>query len=282
MAGQLVFMADQGKVTLREKFPAAGSRRMPDLPGAIPHLTYGYATFSPIVIAEQLKAAHAARGAAKPKTPTTTEAKAVTDRDAFTRDDLWHGTFFPASDADNWLVAGSAAYWQVLRGLPEKADERPDALARQLGALRSRLAYVTSREPDVAAAKGGVAYDRYAPALIPRVKGAFALHQLRLLSGNKPFFAFMKSFHARHRGQEVTTALFLAAARESLGRDVEADLPAVARPRTGVPDHRAGGRRRTPRARSGASRCGRRRRPGPTAWPPPSRWRPARSAPSSR
>ncbi len=45
----------------------------------------------------------------------------------------------------------------------------------------------------------------------------------------------MKDFHARHRGQEVTTAQFLAAARESLGRDVEADL----RPwldRTGVPD----------------------------------------------
>jgi len=235
MAEHLVFMAHQGKVTLREKFPAAGSRRMPDLPGAIPHLTYGYATFSPIVIAEQLKVARAARAAAKAPSPTTTETKAVADRYAFTREDLWHGTFFPGADADNWLVAGSAAYWQILRGLPEKEEERLDALARQLGGLQSRLAYVTSREPDVAATKGGVAYDRYAPALVPRVKGAFALHQLRLLSGNKPFFAFMKDFHARHRGQEVTTAQFLAAARESLGRDVEADL----RPwldRTGVPD----------------------------------------------
>jgi hypothetical protein len=235
MAEKLVFMAHQGKVTLREKFPAAGSRRMPDLPGAVPHLTYGYATFSPIFIAEQLKAAHAAQAAAKPKTPTTTEAKAVADRYSFTRDDLWHGTVFPARDADNWLVSGGAAYWQILRGLPEKADERPDALARQLGGLQSRLAYVTSREPDVAAAQGGVAYDRYAPSLVPRVKGAFALHQLRLLSGNRAFFAFMKDFHTRHRGQEVTTADFLAAARASLGRDVEADL----RPwldRTGVPD----------------------------------------------
>ena len=274
MAEKLVFMAHQGKVTLREKFPAAGSRRMPDLPGAVPHLTYGYATFSPIVIAEQLKAAHAAQAAAKAKAPATTETKAVADRYAFTRDDLWHGTFFPASDADNWLVAGSAAYWQILRGLPEKAADRPDALARALGGLRSRLAYVTSREADVAAAKGGVAYDRYAPALVPRVKGAFALHQLRLLSGNKAFFAFMKDFHARHRGQEVTTAQFLAAARESLGRDVEADL----RPwldRTGVPDPGAGGRRCSRRARSGASPSARRSRPRPTASPRPSRWRPA-------
>jgi hypothetical protein len=235
MAEKLVFMAHQGKVTLREKFPAAGSRRMPDLPGAVPHLTYGYATFSPIFIGEQLKAARAARTGTKAPSPLATEAKAVADRYSFTRDDLWHGTFFPASDADNWLVAGSAAYWQILRGLPEKAADRPDALARALGSLRSRLAYVTSREADVAAAKGGVAYDRYAPALVPRVKGAFALHQLRLLSGNKAFFPLMKDFHARHRGQEVTTGQFLAAARESLGRDVEADL----RPwldRTGVPE----------------------------------------------
>jgi hypothetical protein len=235
MAEKLVFMAHQGKVTLREKFPAAGSRRMPDLPGAVPHLTYGYATFSPIVIAEQLKAARAARQPTKSPAPPALEAKAVADRYAFTREDLWRGSVFPASDADNWLVAGGAAYWQILRGLPEKAADRPEALARQLGGLRSRLAYLTSREPDVAATKGGVAYDGYAPSLVPRIKGAFALHQLRLLSGNAAFFAFMKDFHARHRGQEVTTAQFLAAARESLGRDVEADL----RPwldRTGVPD----------------------------------------------
>jgi len=208
---------------------------MPDLPGALPHLTYGYATFSPVVIAEQLRAARAARGGIEPKAPLTTETKAIAGRYDFTRDDLWRGSIFPASDADNWLVAGSAAYWQVLRGLPEKAVDRPEALARALGSLRSRLAYVTSRETDVAAAKGGVAYDRYAPALVPRVKGAFALHQLRLLSGNKAFFSLMKDFHARHRGQEVTTGQFLTAARESFGRDVEADL----RPwldRTGVPD----------------------------------------------
>jgi hypothetical protein len=235
MAERLVFMAHQGKVTLREKFPAAGSRRMPDLPGALPHLTYGYATFSPIVIAERLKAARAARTEAKPPAPPAQDDKAVAERYAFTREDLWHGSVFPASDADNWLVAGSAAYWQILRHLPEKAADRPEALARQLGGLRSRLAYVTSREGDVAATKGGVAYDRYAPGLVPRIKGAFALHQLRLLAGSRAFFAFMKAFFARHRGQEVTTAQFLAAAREALGRDVEADL----RPwldRTGVPD----------------------------------------------
>jgi hypothetical protein len=234
MAERLVFMAHQGKVTLREKFPAAGSRRMPDLPGALPHLTYGYATFSPVVIAEQLKAARAARPEAKAEPTPTIETKAVADRYDFTRDDLWRGTVFPASDADNWLVAGSAAYWQVLRNLPEKAADRPEALARALAGLRGRYGSVIAREGDVPAAKGGVAYDRYAPAVVPRVKGTFALHHLRLLAGTKPFLAFMKAFHGRHRGQEVTTAQFLAEAREALARDVEADL----RPwldRTGLP-----------------------------------------------
>ncbi|MBP1611638.1 MAG: hypothetical protein H6Q01_301 [Acidobacteria bacterium] len=236
MAEQLVFMAHQGKVTLREKFPAPGSRRMPDLPGAIPHLTHGYATFSPVVIGEQLKAARAARGTEAPAPkPRELDAAAVKDRYAFTKDDLWRGSVFPAGDADNWLVAGSAAYWQILNGLPEKEAERPDALAKQLAGLQSRLNYVLAREPDLAARDGGVVYDRFAPYLVPRIKGTFALHQLRLLSGNGPFFKLMKGFFERHRGQEVTTAQFLSEAREALGRDVAADL-APWLERTGLPD----------------------------------------------
>jgi hypothetical protein len=235
MAERLVFLAHQGKVTLREKFPAAGSRRMPDLPGAVPHLTYGYAAFSPVFVAERLKAARATRAATKPAPALASETKAIAERYAFTRDELWHGTIFPASDADNWLVSGSAAYWQLLRNLPEKPAERPDALARQLGSLQSRLAYITERETDVAAGRPTAAYDRYAPAFVPRIKGVFALHQLRLLAGTKPFLALMRDFHERNRGREVTTAEFLAAARDALKRDVDGDL----RPwleRTGVPD----------------------------------------------
>jgi hypothetical protein len=236
MAEQLVFMAHQGKVTLREKFPAPGSRRMPDLPGALPHLTYGYATFSPRVIGEQLKAARAARGKDAPAaTPRELDATAVKERYAFDADDLWRGTVFPAGDADNWLVAGSAAYWQILHGLPEKESERPDALGRQLAALQSRLNYVLAREPDLAAKDGGVAYDRFAPYLVPRIKGTFALHQLRLLAGNEPFFSFMRGFFERHRGQEVTTARFLAEAGTALKRDAAADL-APWLERTGLPD----------------------------------------------
>ncbi len=65
MAEKLVFLAHYGKVTLREKFPSAGNRRMPDHPGAIPHLTLGYAVFSPVFIAEKLKEAKAQETAAR-------------------------------------------------------------------------------------------------------------------------------------------------------------------------------------------------------------------------
>ena len=62
MAEKMVFLAHFGKVTQREKFPERGSRRMPDLPNAIPHLTLGYTAFSPVVITEKLQALKAKHG----------------------------------------------------------------------------------------------------------------------------------------------------------------------------------------------------------------------------
>jgi hypothetical protein len=236
MAAQLVFMAHQGKTTQREKFPAPGNRRMPDLPGVTPHLTHGYATFSPIVVAEGLKAARARAGApAKPAAERVDETKAVADRFDFKREELWAGSIFPASDADNWLIAGDAAYWRILRALPEKAAERPEELSRALAGLRGRLLTIVAHEGDLAATRGGVAFDRYGPAQIPRFKGAFALHQLRLQVGSKAFFALMRDFHAQHRNREVTGAQFLEATSAAFKRDVAADL----RPwleGTGLPD----------------------------------------------
>lgn len=237
MAAQLVFMAHQGKTTQREKFPAPGNRRMPDLPGATPHLTHGYTTFSPIVVAEGLKAARAARAAAtaQPAVARADEAKAIADRFDFKREELWAGSIFPASDADNWLVGGSASYWRLLRELPEKAAERPEALARALAGVRGRLLTLAAREGEFAAGRGGVAFDRYSPGQVPRLKGVFALHQLRLRAGTRAFLAFMKDFHAKHRSREVTTAEFFEAAGAALKLDVAAELkPWLERP--GLPD----------------------------------------------
>ncbi len=60
MAENLVFFANSGKVTLREKFINENGR-IPDLPGATPRLSLGYAVSSPIFIADQLKKARAER-----------------------------------------------------------------------------------------------------------------------------------------------------------------------------------------------------------------------------
>jgi hypothetical protein len=54
MAENLVFFAHSGKVTLREKF-IGENKRIPDLPGAVPRLSLGYSTMSPIFITEKIK-----------------------------------------------------------------------------------------------------------------------------------------------------------------------------------------------------------------------------------
>ena len=65
------------------------------------------------------------------------------------------------------------------------------------------------------------AYDRYAPYLVPRIKGTFALHQLRLLLGNERFFELMRAIHDRYAEREMSTSEFIAAAEEMTGRDLD-------------------------------------------------------------
>lgn len=239
MAAELVFWAHHGKVTLREKFPSPGNRRMPDLPGARPHLTLGYTAVTPVWLAAQLAAAKAAGRfeAPAPRTETKLDVAKVRERLGIEKKKLWTGTLFPTSAADHWLASGTAGYWQILNDLPE-GDEKAakalgDALARQNVLLQATLA----REEDLPAERAERSYTRYAPYRVARVKGTFALHQLRLALGTERFLDVMRTLHERFQGRTVTTADFLAVAREVTGRDVEPLL----RPwleRTGFPDPR--------------------------------------------
>ncbi len=256
MAERLVFLAHQGKTTQREKVPAKESRRMPDLPGAVPHLTYGYAVASPIWITEKLKAARASSrpDPGEPRDPKdATDPKvdlaAVPGRYAVERSKLWKGTIVPATPADAWLASGGAAYWQLLHGLPDEPEKAYAALAEKLGALNARYLTLVSREGDLTAKEGHVDFDRYGPYAIPRIRGTFALHQLRLELGNETFLALMRTLHERYRGKSVSTTVFLALARESAGRDVSGivspwldrtGLPAVT-PRVSMARARSGG-----------------------------------------
>ncbi len=238
MAEQMVFLAHFGKVTLREKFPQKGYRIMPDLPDAVPHLSLGYSVPSPIFVTDKLKEARdAGRFEDQPQESEVPELELGDLADQFAVDSkkLWRQTVFPASDAENWFVSASASYWRMLNDLDE--DEPVDAatgLAATLAGLNARYLYTVSHEQDLRPADTGRAYDRFGPYQIPRIKGTFALHQLRLMLGNEAFLDVMRAIHDRYANQPMSTADLLVAIRETTGRDVSAEVGQWIQ-RTGLP-----------------------------------------------
>ena len=235
MAEKLMFVAHFGKTTLREKW--VGGRYMADLPGATPHLTLGYTTFNPIYVADALKAARAAAKAPATPVEPKPDLAPVAELLAYPKRLLWSNTVFPASDGENWFVSGSAAYHALLRRLPEDPGKAEATLRDALAELNARYAYVTSREGSLAPAQARVAYDRYGAYQIPRIKGTFLLHQLRLLLGNKGFARTMAAVHAAYLNKPMTTADFIRTASAAAGRDLgpfvtqwvaREDLPAPA------------------------------------------------------
>lgn len=237
MAEKLVFWAHHGKVTLREKFPAKGSRRMPDLPGARPHLTLGYTAVTPLWLEAKLDAAKAAgrfaRFAVERDAPKL-DLEKVAGRGRVEEKRLWQGTLFPASAADHWLASGTAGYWQILHGLPAGDDKAAMALAEAMARQNVLLQATLAREEDLPARDAERSYTRYAPYRVARVKGTFALHQLRLRLGDEPFLKLMRTLHERFRERPAATADFVAVAREVTGRDIAPWL-APWLERTGLP-----------------------------------------------
>lgn len=234
MAEKLVFIAHQGKTTLREKM--VGGRWIPELPGATPHLTHGYTAFSPVWIAEKLQAAKVAR-----KEEKTAQAAPAPDvagvKEAFSYEakGLWTGTVRPATDAENWFASASAAYWQQLKNLPAAPAKAFETQGAAFGDLNTRHLWLEAREGAKAPLATKTAYDRYGAYQIPRIRGLFALHQLRLHLGNALFAKAMRTAHARFNGKAATTAEILRALSEGAGKDVapilkpwleRADLPA--------------------------------------------------------
>lgn len=232
MGRRMVFLAHHGKTTLREKIPGT-SRRMPDLPGAVPHLTLGWAPQSPVVVSQMLKAARRAPAQAPGEPALALEQTA--ERYRVDAAKLWRQSVFPASDGDNWLASASAAYWRMLRDLPDRPDKAFGKLADQLAELGSRYLYVVAHEPDLAAVAAQRSYERYGTYQIPRIKGTFALHQLRLALGTETFLAAMRAAHERFGNRTVGTAAFVEALSAGAGREVSG----IVRPwieREGLPD----------------------------------------------
>jgi hypothetical protein len=233
MASHLMFFAHYGKVTLREKMVEKNSRLMPDLPNAIPHLTLGHTVINPVYVAEQLKGKRADLTAPYKRVQQIAEAESVYSAD---KRRLWMNTVYPASEGDNWFVSGTAAYWQMLNGMPQDPQAAGVQLRDQLAELNCRLLYTMNREGPMVPRAAQRLYDRYSHYVIPRIRGTYALHQLRLLLGNAAFSKVMQGVHDRFREKPMSTAEFIAAAEKIAGRPVHEhllpwlerkDLPAV-------------------------------------------------------
>ncbi|MBZ4413488.1 hypothetical protein K8640_35225 [Myxococcus sp. XM-1-1-1] len=238
MAEKMMFLAHYGKTTLREKM--IGSRFMPDLPGATPHLSLGYTTFSPLYVSAKLKQAQKTWKAPEEPQALKRDFSRVKDAVGFDEKLLWSNTLFPATDGENWLVSGTAAYWKLLKdvsGQEGKQDKAFEAQRDVLADLNDRFLFTTSREADVAPATAKTEYGRYGTYLVPRVKGTFALHQLRLLVGNEGFSKVMNAVHAKYANKDITTADFKRLAQEASGKDVSAFVGQWLE-RTGLPQPR--------------------------------------------
>jgi hypothetical protein len=233
MASHLMFLAHYGKVTLREKMPEKGSRLMPDLPNVIPHLSLGYSVINPVYVVEKLKGL---RQAHPVEAKLDVSFKDVKDVYSFAKAKLWSNTVYPASEGDNWYVSGTAAYWNMLNGLTGDPATSMSALRGGFTEMNCRLLYTIAHEGTLAPLSARRVYDRYNNYIIPRIRGTFALHQLRLALGNTAFADVMNAIHTRYPGKPMSTAQFMAIAEEVSGKPVKPlmmpwlerdDLPSV-------------------------------------------------------
>ena len=74
------------------------------------------------------------------------EVVAVKEAYSFDSKRLWTGTVKPATDAENWFVSGSAAYWQQLKHLPATPAKAFEAQSAALADLNTRHLWLDARE----------------------------------------------------------------------------------------------------------------------------------------
>ncbi len=177
MASRMMLWAAFGRPNQREWVPSGGEREAyAKNDGIYPS---GY----------RLITARASAPAAVEKSTTTAGAESS---ESFSSNRLWKGWVLPASDADIWFAAGSAAYYQDLE-------------SRNVGrAIRVRWAEY--RSASIAPANP-LQHFRMETA-----KGALFLDNLRQRMGNDRFFELMDDFFAAHTTQAVTAKTFLEAA----------------------------------------------------------------------
>ena len=119
-----------------------------------------------------------------------TEAKlSEKPRTAAYADRLWKGWVLPASDADTWFVAGSAAYYRLLQ-----SGDLEQALEGQ------RIRY---RGLKLAADNASNLFN------LEQIEGVLFLDQLRRKTGDDAFFKLMEDYFAVNATKPVTAQSFL-------------------------------------------------------------------------
>ena len=130
--------------------------------------------------------------------------KVVTWRDR--QEQLWKGWILPASSADTWFAAGSAAYYRIL--------QQPD-VDKAIEAERIRYRGLALAAPD--------ALNSFR---IEEVKGVLFLDSLRRKSGDQAFLRTMRDYFAANSTKTVTAQSYLAAARVQFATPEPGDGPA--------------------------------------------------------
>lgn len=220
MAKELVFFAHYGKVTLREKM--VGGRFIRDYPEAVPHLSLGYSIASPKRITDELKAVkknHQFRKHAKKGQKV--DVSAAEDLYHYQKQDLWFNTVYPASSKVNWFISGTAYYWRMMNTLATGKRDKISYMDDQMAYLNSRLLYIQSREGTLAPIDAKRVYHQYKHYQIPRIKGTYLLHQLRLYLGNKTFSKIMNRLHNQNMNKSLSLEKLIKTSESVSGKKLK-------------------------------------------------------------
>lgn len=235
MAENLMFFAHIGKVTLREQFVGENGR-MPDLPNSVPRFTLGYTIANPVYVANRLKELKDKMPAQPAVKNLSNQYSDVKEAYSFNKEGLWKGTVYPAGNKENWFVSATSSYYNYLRQMPSSPDPAFNYSKDELTELNYRLLYNINKEGNLAPLNAQTVYDKYNNYQIPRIKGTYLLHQLRLLLGNNSFSGMMNDIHNEFKEKNISNDQIIKIAEKSTGKKLNdfimqwlerEDLPAL-------------------------------------------------------
>jgi len=117
------------------------------------------------------------------------------------KDYLWKGWILPATRADLWLTAGSAAYYDILNG---------DDVDKQLDAMRARFSSADLRRFPLSDFHAGMGEGEW--HTVAETKGTLLLDALRRSIGDDAFYKLMRDFFDKYTTKAVHATDFVDAA----------------------------------------------------------------------